>query len=1632
MTKRYLLILLALFHTLLVLANSNQFTTLSRKDGLSHSVINSIIQDNTGFMWFGTQDGLIRYDGYKMKVFRPDPKDPHSIYDSWLTSTFVDSKNRVWVRFESGGISVYDPITENFHTLIHNENDPSSISNDLSPNLDISGFKNSIAEDSDGYIWVATVNGLNRINPETFETKHFFEGNEQEHGLNSSYVTTLYFDSSTNLLWVGTNNGVTALNTKNLRTHQYQNEGMKNRYVRVIEKDEFNTFWFGTRSNGLLRCQFNSDGKLVSSMSILNRIDLPENIRAQNVYDIKVAKTGEIWLAMTQGLFRLSQTGQIIDIYLNDQKNPSISCLAEDKNGDIWAGGASTNNGLIKYNYSNSEFREFSQKDIKTNGYSNNIIYDLFVDKTGVLWVGTGKGGVIKHNTQSKPFSSFNGASFNAKRKSDEEVYSILNHQGSTFIGTKTSLFEFNEKDQLIRKFPKQNNNSPSTISSNVVGSLTPSKDGKYIWIGYFEGKISKYNLATHRFIHYAKHDPSDPHLFPGWSLRAILVADDGTVYFGPMSGGLHYQLPNSDIFENISQKIIGEHEKIGAVLSLMQDETGKIWIGTTSQGVFILDPATGKLNRLKKESNGLSHNEVRTITEAKDGTIWIGTRYGLNAYYPEQEKIDHFFTKNGLPSNIIHGILEDDRGNIWMSTNNGISRLNPEAATFTSFTEEDGLLSNEYNECAFFKDEKGVIYFGGPNGFTKFDPANIQIDNSQPNVYLSKLKITPSKSANSDGQNEYALQDYDINEIKQLQLPHSFNNFDISFSTLDFRVPKKIKYRYRLKGYDAQWNFTNFNETSINYSMVSPGVYELEIQATNPDGRWSSNIKKLEISIMPPWWETAWFKSLIIMAMGIVFLTMLLWYINDLKKRKKELIQTVEEKTRELIIVNQNLENQKAMILDQNTELQQQQSLLKKHQKNIEALGQMGQKITSNVELSSVFNQIFDSVKQLMIVDELMIGQTHENHLNLWGVCSNSDQISRDQLQLDKQDRLSAYVIKTGKIILSNDLPKSAHQLLKSPNAKYTNTGPQAGIYIPLYETNSTKVKGVLVAISYRKNAYDETHQAILSSLASYISIAMDNANAYEKIRLQTEQLMQVDQIKSDFYTNVSHEFRTPLTLIQGPISELKQINKKNGDEKELLNIVSRNAQLLLDLVEQIMELSRIDGGAIRLKIERHALFTHYKSIRTSFEHLAIQKSITLHSSENIEMVMADYDYDLINKITYNLLNNAIKYTPQGGTVAFDMGVEDQQLKITISDNGEGISAEQLPYIFDRFYRMDTHEEMAVGTGIGLSLVKQLVDLANGQISVDSVTKADNPDHHGTTFNISIPLINIQEEEQEEQEALAATDQVVTKSIEKTEKLEKLLKTKILVVEDNEDLRTFIVSRLKHHYQVLSAENGQQALEIALQEQPHIILSDIMMPVMNGIMMCKNLKQNISTSHIPIILITAKDAEHDRLEGLKAGASDYITKPFKFEELHWKVENILRQRLDLIEQFKSDIWTGIQEVGDTISPQDQEFLEQIKSIIEEEIENPYLDIGFFCSNLGVSRTWLYNKMKALLDMSMNEFIRSCRLKHGAKLLVTEKISVSQAAYAVGFNDPKYFTRCFKKEFGIGPKAYANQQEVKV
>ncbi|MEH0152604.1 two-component regulator propeller domain-containing protein [Limibacter armeniacum] len=1621
-------------------SQNSRFETIGREEGLSHSIINNIVQDRTGYLWFGTQDGLVRYDGYNFRTFRPVSGDSNSIYDSWLTDLFVDSRNRIWSRFESGGLSVYNPLTEDFVHLLHEEGNPKSISSDIMPSKEVIGHKQAILEDSKGFIWIATVDGLNKVSPDTYEVTRYSEGLEMNSGLTGSMISAIYFDQETEMLWVGTNQGLNRINLKtNAVRHYTTDSGLTDNYIKSILKDRHNTLWIGGRRAGIMRCDLDVSQNIKSVQSLLNREDLPYQERSQTVYKLLESKSGDIWAGMQNGLYCISINGKQVRRLTSDKHVPMITNVIEDFKGDIWAGGANASNGLFHYSYNQDKLKEYKQSHKNLHGYSYNIINDLMVDRSGVLWVGTGKGGLIRYNIVSKGFASYSEPQFKAVSEAEDEVYSIyVDQHDQVYVGTKTALAVFDSSFTLIHKYYSK------TEKGSVIGALVPVPHSDQLWVGYFEGKVGRFNPKTEVFQYFNENSDDPSKGFTGWSLRDILVSRDRKrTYFATMSSGLIVKENQQAGFHSYHTGYEGVQFNTGAILNLMEDERGRIWMGTSNQGIIIFDPTSKQVSELKhidKLKSSISHNEVRTIHQSNNGTVWIGTRYGLNSYDPASEIIKQYYVEDGLPSNIIHGILEDDHGNIWLSTNMGISKFSPSTQKFTNFLKEDGLQGNEFNECAYFKDRHGYMYFGGVNGVTRFHPDSIRKDDSAPHVILSGLVVNQQKVEPGDMVNSMLLLEKSIQETETLTLNHMLNSFSVSFSTLDFRVPKKHSFRYRLLGLEKDWQYNKQGEYTATYGWLPIGEYILEVQASNIDGDWSGYTKQLNVVVLPPWWKSIWFRILALMLIITVALTVVILNIRRLHSQRKLLEQTVKERTHELVSLNEELETQQEQMISKNKLLEQNQQELEQQQRNIQLLSKMGQKITSTVELQDVFTQIYAIVSELMDINELMVGAIDEQHHNLdiWGIKSGEEDFTYDQIPLEAKDRLSVKVVRNRSAIISNNLTETSQTVLETPHPKYSDKeGPKSGIYLPLTGQGG-KVKGVIVAFSYMMDAYGEKEVAILENLASYVSIAMDNANAYEQIKLQSAQLMQVDKIKSDFYANVSHEFRTPLTLIKGPTQELMKSGKRSAEELKLINIINRNTQILLSLVEQIMELSRIDGGAMKVSIKHNCLSDQLKTIGESFKHLAVQKSIRLNIEIPSKLVRGHYDYDILNKVSYNLLNNAIKYTQQGGAVSFKVAYEMEGVRLVVSDNGKGIPKEDLQHIFDRFYRGSlTNEHQETGAGIGLALVHQLLEMVDGSIEAESRYFREYMDESGTTFRVWIPVKSMELSEQKNYfdpqfDNVLSNTPSPSAVTQKMDRANELLKTKILVVEDNRELREFLEGKLGEIYYVISAENGKEALEIAREEQPYLILSDVMMPVMNGIELCATLKQDMATSHIPVILITAKDAEKDQMEGLRAGASDYIVKPFNTEEVMVKANNILEKRIKLIEHFRGSVWTGIQDLGNELSPQDQKFLAQVKDIIEQQIDDPTLDIDFFCSELGVSRTWLYNKMKALLDMSMNEFIRNSRLKYGAKLLLNEKMTVSQAAYAVGYNDPKYFTRCFKKEFGIGPKAYVQQSVLEV
>jgi signal transduction histidine kinase/DNA-binding response OmpR family regulator len=530
---------------------------------------------------------------------------------------------------------------------------------------------------------------------------------------------------------------------------------------------------------------------------------------------------------------------------------------------------------------------------------------------------------------------------------------------------------------------------------------------------------------------------------------------------------------------------------------------------------------------------------------------------------------------------------------------------------------------------------------------------------------------------------------------------------------------------------------------------------------------------------------------------------------------------------------------------------------------------------------------------------------------------------------------------------------------------------------------------------------------------------------------KVNARKLHEIDMMKLKFFTNISHEIRTPLTLILGPLEKLIQKDISKDEMKENLLLMQRNAKNLDKLISQLLDFRKLQTGNLKLNLTEADIIDFVRNIVNSFNDLAAEKEISLKFNTLKKTLNAAFDPDKIEKILNNLISNAFKFTAQGGTIAvnislvFDAGdnefneteKEKQFIEIIVKDTGKGIAAQNLNRIFQRFFQSDA-EDGNSGVGIGLALVKELVEIHNGDIFVTSKPGK------GTKFTIRFPYYStLYEKQTDSRLEIEPESQPPGNYIEGETELTENLNSKImLIVEDNADVRKFVASHFSANFKIAQAKNGNEGWKIALEIIPDIIISDVLMPDTDGYELCKQIKNDERTSHIPVILLTALHSKEHEIKGLTTGADDFITKPFDLSVLQAKVENLLSIRESLRHKFSGTVILEPKNV--VISSPDERFLQKAIEVIENNMADCDLDIESFSLKVGVSRMQLYRKLHALTDMTVKEFIRHIRLKRAAQMLVQDKMNVSEVAYEVGFKDLSHFRKCFRREYGMSASEF--------
>lgn len=1446
--------------TLLLRANQPEkipFTRLSIEDGLSHSFVNCIVQDKQGFIWIGTEDGLNRFDGYTFEVFRPLPGNRNSPYDQNITHLFSDSHGYIWIGMKNGGISRFDPQKGVFETFLHNPKDPSSIGNHYIA-INIYGIPTTgFLEDPSGKIWIGTRDGISCYNYAESNFKQFSHQKNDPLSILPGIVSVMYIDRN-GQLWAGTENGLSCFNTKTntFINYSYKPEnstGLSDNFISAICEDANGYLWVATRTGGLNRVLPGKQGAPPQFEKYFEEKNFALIDRRNAIYALHPASNGDLWVSFAGGIARcpksrLNNPKFTLEWSTNDSQSELFCEIVEDKDQNIWFGSEKTS-GLVGFVKRTGRMVQYLNQVHNPASLSINSLSDLFIDRFQVLWIATQKGGICKADLHYKPFVSLRPEPGNPGSLKSGDVYSIYLNEATDelYAGTRLGLHRLNRRNgkmQYISYHPGSNR----ALSGQNVSVITPDPEG-FLWIGYFDYKVSRYFPDQGTFEHLHQN------AFKGWSMRTVFVDANSNVWFGQCTDGLQKYNRRTGLVEPaIAADAKWQLNDIW-ITAFAEDPAGNLWLGTQRSGVSRYKPVTGETKHyqfIHDEANSLASNEVHYLHLSPvmgSKYIWVGTSNGLSRINHQTGEIRNYTIADGLPNNTIHAILEDSRGQFWLSTNKGICRFNPEDGSFRNYDMAHGLPGDEFNIGASYKSSNGEMFLGGTNGLVSFFPDSIKDNPYPPGLVLHHLFVKGQEVRVGDTVNGQVILTKSIGFTSEIKINHHNNDFAVGFTAIHFSVPSKNRYKYILEGYDKDWKNAPFNLRSATYANLPAGKYVLKVKAANCDGVWNEEAASLRITILPPWWQTSWFRG----TFAIIILLLVLAYVRTktylLQVQKRTLERQIKLHTTELSKNNQDLE---------------------------------------------IKNKLLESQKM--------------------------------------------------------------------------------------------------------------------------------------EIQHMADMLHEADQMKLRFFINISHEFRTPLTLILGPAEQILAMHPAPVISENTL-LIQRNAKRLLRLVNQLLDLRRLETGNMKLHAVEGDIVFYLHKIYESFSYLANRHKMSYKFSSDLTTLVTWFDPDIVEKIMYNLLSNAFKYTPDGGTIKLNLSVVENQLKIELSDTGVGIEPDNLPHIFERFYRVETKTVLKQGgTGIGLSLAKELTSLHHGTLEVKSKVK------QGSTFSLTLPTGNhfLSEEEMEQTESSNSEDHYPHITSDEAH-IEQVMPDPapdqfdenlplLLAIDDNPEIIRFLQTNLSGQYNIITAAHGQAGMEKAFEYIPDIVVADIMMPVMDGIEMCRMLKTDARTSHIPIVLLTAKAEEDQQIMGLETGADDYVIKPFNLAILQTRLQNLVQSRSRLKLLFAGTVMPAPEAIA--VNATDRKFYEKLMAIIEQKIADPNLDGDLIAEMVGMSKTTLYRKLKSTIGDSVNIFIRNTRLKKAAELLRARELKVSEVAYAVGFSDPAYFSKCFSAFFGKSPTEY--------
>jgi ligand-binding sensor domain-containing protein/signal transduction histidine kinase/DNA-binding response OmpR family regulator len=1295
------------------------------------------------------------------------------------------------------------------------------------------------------------------------------------------------------------------------------------------------------------------------------QLSVNDGLSQNSVVSVTQDLNGFLWIATQEGLNRYD--GKEFKIFnkkfadITQESHLQLGKVIADRKNRIWIIPESSVPELLEPG--KNEF-------IPIKGI--NAASSIHEDNNGDIWIGTFSGQLFKWNESiQSPEMIWTEPS--------RQILDIADSEDSFLLLTfKEGVVLWNIQNQSVTTFQLPDN-------GNIYSCAIPDHDGN-IWIGTLNAGILMIPKGEKSPKPIGTIFNDLPEKFDKEMILDIMMDTKGTIWAATYGQGIIKLNPKSNSSQNyFYQKQNPRSVHYNDILCIYEDYTGTLWFGTDGAGLSFHDTYLEKFNFFHNQQvpENINIDVVRALYVDEDNKIWIGTSGKGLTSYDLKTKIWETRSTIGkssktIASNRIMSLMGDGKGKLWIGyQEEGLSIMDLKTGEFIHFNPESKIPLPGNTIWRIFQDSSGRFWLATRNdGLIQFDPQKGVIqqfvhDSNDPfSIPGNNIRtiIEGRKGELWVGTENQGIARFDFNSGK-------FHPFSYQEDNLKSISSNSIKSLF-FDGREMLWIGTN-----------GAGINALDID-TKELTRISTKeglANDVVYGILPDASGNLWLSS----NKGITKITV------------------PSSKSSEYTITNYT--NYDGLATEFNTGAYFKNRDGSLYFGSLEGFYWFSSEDISLNEIppKTAVTELYVFDKPIDISGKIILSHD-ENTLtiNMASLVFSSPDKNEFQYKLQNHDE--------NWVLAGNN-----HQ------ARYTNLSP--GEYNFLAKSSNYDGVWSEEPVSLQFTILPPWYLSIWAKLAYmlFFTVAIIWVYQYLKWRWQikflirmkeeeADRLLEIDRFKTNLFTNISHEFRTPLTLIAGPVERLMS-QSENPVFKSQLNLIKQNSQRLLNLVDQLLEVSKIKSGKLHLRIQKGNMGLLLQSIVSNFFYFAAEKDIRIKTEIPL-MTEVWFDPDKIEKIVGNLLQNAIKYGKPGTEVLLKSQIKESKLHLTVSNHSlVRYSPEEISHLFDKFYKPDTKTE---GFGIGLPLVKDLVELNKGQIHLHLEEK----DCFKVEVNIPVEKYSFRPEQVlEEDEFEVSTGQKVNEILASEDA------PLVLVVEDNYKVRSFIISELRPYYQTLEADNGREGLFLALKKIPDLIISDVMMPEMDGIELCQTLKKDEKTSHIPIILLTAKSEEENVVKGLEVGADDYMLKPFGIKQLLVRIDKLIELRRNLRIRYSGK--TSISPNDIAITSTDEKFLEKIQSIVDEDLGDSNFTVDEFCKKIGMSRMQLHRKLTALTGLSTSAFIRDQRLRLAIQRLDKSGESISEIAYAVGFSSPSYFIKCFKETYGMTPNEFLEKEK---